>query len=146
MLLAALAYAIAAVIVERHLKGRQDLGSAAASLALAAIALSPAAVWSMPSRVPSPAVLGSLVVLGAVSTGLGLALYIFLIGEAGAARASVVTYFKPAVAAVLGTAVLSEPFSSSSAVGLLMILLGSWMATRQSAMTSAGSRRGLPAT
>ena len=113
MLAAALAYAIAPLIIERHLKGRQDLGSAAASLALAAVFLSPEAIWSMPSRLPSLAALGSLVVLGTVSTGLGLALYFFLIREAGAARASLVTYFKPAVVAVLGALVLHEPLRAS---------------------------------
>jgi drug/metabolite transporter (DMT)-like permease len=138
MLLAALAYAIAPLIIERHLKDRQDLGSAAASLGVAVVILTPAVIWSMPTSLPSLGVLGSLVVLGMVSTGLGLALYFFLIREVGAARASVVTYFKPAIAAVLGAVVLHESFPLSSRVGLLMIILGSWMATHVSA--SACSR------
>jgi drug/metabolite transporter (DMT)-like permease len=132
MLLAALAYAVAPLIVERYLQGRRDLGSAAASLALATIALTPAAIWSMPRHLPSLAVVGALVVLGTVSTGLGLALYFSLIRAAGAARASVVTYFKPAIAAILGAAVLHEPFPPSSVIGLLLILIGSWLATRLS--------------
>lgn len=140
MLLAALAYASAPLIVERYLEGRQDLGSAASSLGVATVVLSPVAVWSIPPRVPSLDVLGALVVLGMVSTGFGLVLYFFLIREAGAARAAVVTYFKPAVAAVLGAAVLREPFPLSSTVGLLMILLGSWLATQVS--RTAPSRDG----
>jgi hypothetical protein len=76
-----------------------------------------------------------------VSTGLGLVLSFLLIRETGAARAVVVTYFKPAVAAVLGTVVLHEPFPLSSTVGLLMIVIGSWMSTQQ----SADKRSGAPA-
>jgi len=133
MLLAALAYAASPLIIERHLQAgqQQDLGSAAASLVLAAMLLSPAAIWAMPSHWPSLTALTALVGLGAISTGLGLALYFFLIREAGAARAAVVTYFKPAVAAVLGALVLHEPFPMSSMLGLLMILLGSWLATQR---------------
>jgi drug/metabolite transporter (DMT)-like permease len=47
----------------------------------------------------------------------------------GAARASVITYINPAVAALLGVGVLHEAFGAASAVGLGMILLGSWLST-----------------
>lgn len=56
-------------------------------------------------------------------------LYFFLVQETGAARASVVKYVNPGVAAILGASVLGEPFPLSSVVALIMILAGSWLAT-----------------
>lgn len=51
---------------------------------------------------------------------------------AGAARAAVVTYVNPAVALLLGVFLLDEHFGAGPAVGLALILLGSWLATRGS--------------
>lgn len=53
----------------------------------------------------------------------------FLIAHAGAARAAVITYINPAVAVVLGVGVLHESFGTGAALGLVLILLGSWLAT-----------------
>ena len=45
-------------------------------------------------------------------------------------RATVFTYVNPAVATLLGITLLGEPFSVSFLVGLALILVGSWVATR----------------
>ena len=78
---------------------------------------------------PSALALSSVATLGIVCTALALLLYFYLIHETGAARASVVAYISPAIAALLGVLVLNEPFGAGSATGLAMILLGSWLAT-----------------
>jgi drug/metabolite transporter (DMT)-like permease len=117
----------------------------AASLVVAAIVLLPAAAMSVPTHVPSTLAIVSVVVLGIVCTALGLLLYFYLINEAGAARASVVAYINPAIAALFGVLLLHEPFGINSVVGLLMILLGSWLAThktRQTAATEPTTSRG----
>jgi len=56
-------------------------------------------------------------------------LFVFVVSRAGASRASVVTYVNPAVAVLLGVIFLGEHFGIGAAVGLLLILLGSWLAT-----------------
>jgi drug/metabolite transporter (DMT)-like permease len=96
---------------------------------VATLVLLPPAVWMAPTRLPSPLVLTSIVVLGVVCTALALWLYFFLIASIGAARAAVITYVNPAVAALLGVVVLHESFGAGSVVGLALILLGSWLAT-----------------
>jgi drug/metabolite transporter (DMT)-like permease len=93
-------------------------------------------VPSAPSHMPSALSLTAVAVLGVVCTALALFLYFFLINEAGAARASVVAYINPAVAAVIGVLALNEPFGVSTAVGMAMILLGSWLATGKSQAAS----------
>lgn len=129
IVLATLGYAIATLIVQRHLAGADELGAVATSLGIATIVLLPTTLWSLPARVPSLLVLTSLVVLGVVCSALALWLFVYLIAQIGAARAAVITYVNPAVAALLGVMVLHEPFGPGAVLGLALILLGSWLAT-----------------
>ena len=125
-------YAIGPLVVERYLSDVDELGAVAASLVVASLVLLPLAVWSAPSQMPSALSLTAVAVLGVACTALALFLYFFLINEAGAARASVVAYINPAVAAVIGVVVLNEPFGAGTAAGMAMILFGSWLATGKS--------------
>jgi len=131
VVIATVGYALGSLIVQRHLSGVDELAAVAASLGVATVVLLPAAAWSVPRAVPAPLVLVSLLVLGVVCTALALWLYFFLIAQIGAARAAVITYVNPAVAALLGVMVLHESFGLGSAAGLGLILLGSWLATQR---------------
>ncbi len=131
VVLSTIGYALGSLIIQRHLSDVDEMGAVAVSLALASVALLIPAALSMPARVPSPSVLISLVVLGVVCSALALSLFFFLIAHVGAARASVVTYVNPAVAALLGVLVLHESFGPGAMVGLALILVGSWLATSQ---------------
>ena len=132
MLVAVAGYAIGPLIVQRYLADVDELGALTASLVVAAILLLPFALWSAPSTMPSTSAVASVAVLGLVCTALALLLYFYLINAAGAARASVVAYINPAIAALLGVLVLHEPFGIGSILGLAMILLGSYLATSKS--------------
>jgi drug/metabolite transporter (DMT)-like permease len=46
-------------------------------------------------------------------------------------RATVITYINPAVAAVLGVAVLHEAFNLGMGLGFVLVLAGSVLATRR---------------
>ena len=129
ILLSTLGYALGSIIIQKYLADADELGSVAVSLGIASIVMLPAAVWSAPSHMPAPLSLFSLAVLGIVCSALALQLYFYLVARAGAARATVITYINPAVAALLGVGVLHEAFGVASAVGLALILLGSWMST-----------------
>lgn len=126
---AIIGYAVGPLIVQRYLSGVDELGSLAASLAVASIVLLPAALWSAPQVMPSALALGSVAILGLLCTALALLLYFYLIHAAGAARASVVAYISPAIAALLGILVLHEHFGIGLAAGLAIILFGSWLGT-----------------
>ena len=129
IVIATLGYATGALLVQRHLSGLDELGAIAASLGVATVVLLPAGVMSMPARIPSLLVLTSLVVLGVVCSAVALSLFFYLIAQIGAARAAVITYVNPAVAALLGVLVLHESFGAGAFLGLALILLGSWLAT-----------------
>jgi drug/metabolite transporter (DMT)-like permease len=125
---ATLCYATAPLIVSRYLTDLDPLGPVAASLILATIALLPAAIGGWPHAMPSTAALIALAVLGVVCTVLGLVIFFQLIGEAGASRASIITYVNPVVAVIVGVLVLHEHVGVMSLLGLLLILGGSWLA------------------
>jgi drug/metabolite transporter (DMT)-like permease len=52
-----------------------------------------------------------------------------LVSDVGPARATVVPYINPAVAALLGIVVLDEPFSAGLCLGFVLILAGSYFST-----------------
>ncbi len=131
LMLAVLGYAVGPLIVQRHLADVDELGAVATSLCIASVVLLPFAVLTFPARMPSTTVLLSTATLGVVSTALALMLFFYLIHAAGAARAAIVAYINPAIAALLGVLVLHEPFGIGSVIGLSMILGGSWLATRR---------------
>ena len=132
IMISVVGYAIGPLIVERHLSDVDELGAVAASLIVASVLLLPFAALSAPDHMPSAASLASVAALGVACTALALYLYFYLINVAGAARASVVAYINPAVAAVIGVLVLNEPFGLATGVGMAMILFGSWLATGKS--------------
>ena len=54
------------------------------------------------------------------------------LGETGPVRATVITYVNPAVAAVLGVALLDEHLTAGMIVGFALVLAGSVLATGRS--------------
>ena len=139
VLTAAVGYAVGPLLAQRYLAGIHPLGPVSVSLAISTVVLTVPAVLTVPSRLPSPAVLGAVAVLGLACTAPALVLYLFLVAEAGAARASVVTYVNPAVAVLLGVSVLGERLGVVSVAGLVLILMGSWLATGRDASAPAGA-------
>jgi drug/metabolite transporter (DMT)-like permease len=133
ILAAAFGYAFGPLIVQRHLAEKDSLGTVAASVAIAAVVLTVPALFTAPSTMPSIVAVSSVVILGVFCTALALLLFVYVISNAGASRAAVVTYVNPAVALLLGVFLLDEHFGAGPALGLVLILLGSWLAT-------AGSR------
>ncbi len=130
VLVATTGYATAPLIVSRHLTDLDPLGPVTASLILATIALLPAAILQPPHGMPAPAALVAIAVLGVVCTVMGLVIFFQLIAEAGASRASIITYVNPVVAVVAGVLALHEHVGVMSLVGLVLILGGSWLAAR----------------
>src|SRR5205807_4288899 len=92
----------------------------------------------LPGAMPSSQVLLAVLTLAVVCTALGFLLFFALISEVGPVRATVITYFNPAVALLLGVVLLREPFTVGAVVGFSLILAGSMLATRRtSALGSA---------
>ncbi len=129
LLIAVIGYAVGPLIVQRHLAGIEELGAVSASLVVASLILLPFAIGTAPTHLPSTLSLVSVAILGTICTALALMLFFYLIHAAGAARAALVAYVNPAVASLLGVLVLHEPFGVHTIAGLVMILIGSWLAS-----------------
>jgi drug/metabolite transporter (DMT)-like permease len=128
ILLATLGYALGSLIIQRHLSDVQPLGVVAASTAVASLVLLIPALLSAPSVLPSVTAITSVAILGVVCTALALVLFVYVIANAGASKATVVTYVNPAVAVLLGVWILDEHFGLGAGIGLVLILVGCWMA------------------
>jgi drug/metabolite transporter (DMT)-like permease len=70
------------------------------------------------------AVLGSIITLGVVGTGVAYILYYRVIEQAGSTIASSVTIVQPVVAVILGMLLLSEKLNWYEFVGGLVIIFG----------------------
>ena len=138
MVLVVLGYAVGPMIVARRLQGVPTLAIVAVSLVLAAVGYAPFGLAQLPAELPGTAVLLSVLVLGAVCTALAFLIFFELIAEIGPVRATVVAYVNPAVAVALGVLLLGEAFTPATAAAFVLILGGSFLATR------AGRVRAMP--
>ena len=125
----AVGYAIGPLVVSGHLDQVSSVALAAVSLLLVATVYLPVAVWQHPTRVPPGTVVAAVVALGVLCTALAFVAFFELIKEIGSTRATIITYLNPAVAVVLGVAVLGEQFTLGTGVGFVLILAGSWLST-----------------
>src|SRR5581483_634446 len=135
----AVCYAAGPAILSRYLADVPALGVLAVSLTTGALVYAPIAAFSLPRETPSGKAIASVVALTVVCTALAFVLFFALIAEIGPVRATVITYVNPAVAAVLGVGLLDERFTIGMAVGFVLILGGSVLATRPGAVTRAAS-------
>lgn len=125
-------YALGPMVIARRLQGLRPVGVVAVSLALTALAYAPVGVLNLPGHAPALKVVVSVAALGLVCTAIAFLLFFELIAEVGPVRATVITYVNPAVALLLGVVILGETFTAAAAVGFVLILLGSFLATRRS--------------
>jgi drug/metabolite transporter (DMT)-like permease len=140
LLAAALGYGTGPLIIQRHLRGLDAVGPLAASLGVASALLLVPAMSVLPSRLPSSDALWSVAVLGVVCTAAAMLLMFYLVEHAGAARASLITYFNPMVAALLGVWLLDERLGTGGVAAFALILAGSWVASRGSRPPTAPRR------
>jgi len=127
-------YALGPMILSRYLSSFPAVNVTAASLVLCAVAYAPLAALHWPKSVPHESVLVSVAVLAVVCTAIAFLLFFALVSEIGPVRATVITYINPAVAAAVGVIALHETFTAGMAVGFILVLVGSTLATRKLAV------------
>jgi drug/metabolite transporter (DMT)-like permease len=137
MLLATLGYAIGPLIIQRQLQGVESIGPLSLSLLVASLILALPAALEIPASLPSTRAVVSIAVLSTVCTAIAMLLMFYLVQNAGASRATVITYINPVVSTLLGVAVLHEHLGVGGFLAFMLILLGSWLATRGASRTGA---------
>jgi drug/metabolite transporter (DMT)-like permease len=146
MLTSTICYAIGPLIIQRHLHGLDSIGPLACSLLVASVVLLIPAIIEFPTEMPSAQALGSIAVLGVVCTAIAMLLMFYLVHDAGASRATVITYINPVVATLLGVLVLDEHLGLGGYIAFALILLGSWLATRGAATRETHAGETVPNT
>lgn len=128
----ALGYALGPIIVARKLADADDGAVVVVSLIIATVFYLPFVPAYWPARFTLDASL-AVIALAVFCTALAFQLLFALIAEVGASRATVIAYLNPAVAVLLGVAVLGEPFSVALLAGFALIVAGSYFATARQA-------------
>jgi drug/metabolite transporter (DMT)-like permease len=91
----------------------------------------PFAIATWPSMKPSLEAIGSVISLGILCTAAAFIVFFKLVAEVGPPRASLITYLNTAVAVLLGVILLGEPITLGIALGLPLVLIGSYFASRK---------------
>ncbi len=139
VLLAALGYAVGAAWTGRRYAGVPKLGLLAGVLTASSLLLVPPVLLDPPTRLPDAQGVLAMLVLGLVGTGLAFVLFYWLIGEVGPERTTLVTYLAPVFAVLYGAVLLDESLSLASISGLVLVLLGAYLAGRR--VREVGRRR-----
>src|SRR4051794_40987936 len=149
VLLAGLGYAIGALVAKRRLAGVPPVGLVATIMGLSALLLAPALPFAAPDHAPGLGTVAALLALGCGGTGAAFLVFYVLNADIGPSRASIVAYLAPGFSVAYGVVLLGESFTVATAVGLALILAGSWLAARgraPSALSRSGpSRSSAPA-
>ena len=128
VVLAALGYAVGALYLKHGLRGMPPIGIAASTVALSATLMAPFAPFAAPEHGPSAEALAALIALGAGSSGVGFWIFYTLVRDVGPGRASLVAYIAPGFSVLYGATLLDETITAAAIIGLVLILVGSWIA------------------
>ena len=141
VVVATVMYASGAVYASRRVSGTSSpLTIAVGQVVSAFVVTVPVALVLDPLPDPAaltPSVVGALVALGALGTGIAFLVFYTLIERVGATNTTLVTYLIPLVAVVAGAVVLAERLALPAMLGGGLIVLGVWLAQRGTAPTPA---------
>ena len=130
MILAAMGYSYAIIMVTTNLPLVDGIATNGLAMAITSIFWAPLAIAQWPSQVTLKPAL-SLIALGVLCTALAFLVFFKLLVEIGTARGSLVTYLNTSVAVVLGVIVLNEPITTGLIIGLPLVLIGSYLASKK---------------
>lgn len=133
VLAAAVGYAVAPIIANRKIRHVPTFGVVTLSLAMVTVIYAIPAAFTLPADLaaqPPAEAWWAIIGLGLLCSALAFVLFFALINEIGPARSTLITYVNVAVAMVLGIALLNEPLTLGIAIGLPLVVLGSYLASR----------------
>lgn len=131
VLVAAASYAWAVNMITRKAPGTSGLAINGIAMTISSVIFAPLALQSWPSEMPSTEVILSTLGLGVFCSGLAFWVFFLVLAEIGPARASLVVYPNTAVAVLLGILILREEITLALAIGLPLVLAGSYLASRK---------------
>jgi drug/metabolite transporter (DMT)-like permease len=133
VLVAAIGYSYAVMMVQGALPHVSGIAINAVAMAITAIFYLPLTIIQWPTHEISSDAINAIIGLGVLSTGAAFVAFFALAAIIGVARGSLVTYLNTAFAVLLGVIILGEPFTLGMAIGLPLVLIGSYFASRKPA-------------
>lgn len=137
MALAVLGYSLGPIIASVKLADAPNVGVVAMAFTVAAVVMAPFAWVQRPVEPVSSQVWWSVALLGILCSAVAFLVFFAAIDEIGPARTTVNTYLNPAVATVLGVALLAEPVTLGILIGFPLVIVGSVLATRRGPVLEA---------
>ena len=131
VLLASIGYSYAVMMVQGALPDVSGIAINAVAMAMTALFYLPWAITQWPTHHISAGAIRAVIGLGVLSTGAAFVAFFTLANIIGVARGSLVTYLNTACAVVLGVIILSEPLTIGIILGLPLVLIGSYFASRK---------------
>lgn len=131
ILVAAASYAWAVNMITRKAPGISGIAINGIAMMISSVIFAPFAIANRPETLPSLEVTLSMLGLGVLCSGIAFWVYFVVLDEIGPARASLVVYPNTAVAVVLGIVILREPITLAILIGLPLVLVGSYFASRK---------------
>lgn len=133
VVVAAASYAVAVLIARKYLLSMSHVVASTGQLASTAFFMLPLSLAfdSLSVLRPSPAAIGSLVTLALLGTAFAYILYYWLIDHTGATRTSLVTFLIPITGVMWGALLLGERIDWEAIVGLVLIIAGVGLVSRQ---------------
>lgn len=121
---ASISYALAGLLLQRQTARVDAITLATATTLGATLVLLPFGVAQAPGELPGWEAGASVVALGLAGTGLGILIFMKMLGDFGAFRAGLVTYLMPVTALLYGAFLLDETITALMLVGMALILCG----------------------
>lgn len=131
VIIAAMGYAYAINMINRRIPQIPGIAINTWAMIITSIVYLPFAIATWPSAMPSVEAIGSVISLGVLCTAAAFIVFFKLVAEVGPPRASLITYLNTAVAVLLGVILLGEPITLGIALGLPLVLIGSYFASRK---------------
>lgn len=134
VMVAAIGYSVAPAIIAKHASHVPSEGVIGVSMTLvAAVYAIPALMSPLKPGVTEVSVNGwaALITLGVVCSAIAFVVFFALIKEIGSTRATLITYPNTLVAILLGTLFASEPLTLGMWIGIPLVIIGSFFATRK---------------
>jgi drug/metabolite transporter (DMT)-like permease len=129
VVLASVGYALGGFALKRWFTGYQPIALVAGTMSASALMTLPLFLLDLPSHVGIDTA-GAMAALGLGGTGIAFVIYYTLNHAIGPTRTSLVAYIAPVFAVVYGVTLRGETFTATTAVGVVLIVGGSWLAAR----------------
>ena len=131
MLIASLCYAGSVSMINKRIPEVSGLAINAIALTVASLVYLPSLFFVLPTPIPPVDAIASVFILGAICTALAFIIFFKVLTAMGPARASLTVYINTLIAVTLGALLLDEPVTTTMSIGIVLVLLGSYLASRK---------------